>query len=83
MADYRAGNLEEIFEYTMHPIENNPTFIQEFYVKRNLEWLPKLERMVKENSAFICLGISHLEGDHGILKLLEGKGYVLTPVAAE
>jgi len=83
MADYRAGNLEEIFEYTMHPIENNPAFINEFYVKRNLEWLPKLERMVKENNAFICLGISHLEGNHGVLKLLEAKGYTLTPVTTD
>ena len=83
MADYKAGNLEEIFEYTMHPIENNPAFINEFYVKRNQEWLPKIERMVKENAAFISLGIAHLEGDHGILKLLEGKGYTLTPVPAQ
>lgn len=83
MADYKAGNLEEIFEYTMHPIENNPTFIHEFYVKRNQEWLPKIERMVKENNAFICLGIAHLEGEKGILKLLEAKGYTLTPVEAK
>lgn len=82
MADYKEGNLEEIFEYTMHPIENNPTFINEFYVKRNQEWLPKIERMVKENNAFICLGIAHLEGEKGIIKLLEAKGYTLVPVPA-
>lgn len=83
MADYRAGNLEEIFEYTLHPIEENPNFISEFYVKRNEEWLPKIERMIKENNAFISLGIAHLEGNHGILKLLEAKGYTLTPVDAK
>ena len=80
MTDYKAGNLEEIFEFTMHPIESNPNFINEFYAKRNLEWLPKIERMVKEHNSFLCLGIAHLEGDHGIIKLLEAKGYKLTPV---
>jgi uncharacterized protein YbaP (TraB family) len=80
MADYRSGDLEEIFDYTLHPLENNPKFIEEFYSKRNAEWLPKIEKMIKEDPAFIALGISHLEGEKGIIKLLEGKGYILTPI---
>jgi uncharacterized protein YbaP (TraB family) len=80
MTDYRAGNLEEIFEFSMHPIENHPNFVNEFYLKRNQEWLPKIDRMIREHNSFICLGIAHLEGDHGIIKLLEKKGYKLTPV---
>jgi uncharacterized protein YbaP (TraB family) len=83
MADYRSGDLEEIFEFTLHPIEKNAVFVEEFYYKRNEEWLPKIEKMVKENNAFISLGIAHLEGERGILKLLEAKGYTLTPVPAE
>ncbi|MEI9921698.1 MAG: TraB/GumN family protein [Bacteroidota bacterium] len=81
MVDYRGGkNLEEIFDYTLHPLENNPRFIEEFYSKRNAEWLPKIEKMMNDDSSFIALGISHLEGEKGILKLLEGKGYTLTLV---
>jgi uncharacterized protein YbaP (TraB family) len=80
MADYRAGALDEIFEYTLHPIARNATFVEEFYYKRNEEWLPKIERMIKENNAFISVGVAHLEGEKGILKLLESKGYTLTQV---
>ncbi len=80
MSDYRTANAEEIYDYTLHPLENNPRFIEEFYYKRNAEWLPKIEKMMNEDAAFIALGISHLEGEKGILKLLEGKGYKLTPV---
>lgn len=83
MADYPTGNLEEIFAYTLHPLEDSPEFIESFYFKRNEEWLPKIERMIKENKAFIALGVSHLEGERGILKLLEAKGYTLTPVPAK
>lgn len=78
MSDYRDADLQEIFDYTLHPLENNPRFIEEFYFKRNEEWLPKIERMMNEDASFIALGISHLEGERGILKLLEQKGYKLT-----
>lgn len=80
MEDYPQGNLEEIFEYTLHPLENNAQFIEEFYFKRNEEWFPKIEKMMKENSAFLSVGVSHLEGDRGLLNLLKSKGYTLTPV---
>lgn len=80
MADYRSGNTKEIYDYTLHPLENNPRFIEEFYFKRNDEWFPKIEKMMKEDASFIALGISHLEGDRGILKKLREKGYTLTPV---
>ncbi|HZY79991.1 MAG TPA: TraB/GumN family protein [Cyclobacteriaceae bacterium] len=78
MSDYRTADLQEIFDYTLHPLENNPRFIEEFYFKRNAEWLPKIEKMMAEDASFIALGISHLEGEKGILKLLEQKGYTLT-----
>jgi uncharacterized protein len=80
MERYPQESLEEIFDYTLHPVENNPIFIEEFYFKRNLEWMPKLEKMMKENPSFISVGVSHLEGEKGLLELLKAKGYTLTPV---
>lgn len=49
MDDYPPGDLDKIFEYTVHPVENNPVFIEEFYRKRNAEWMPKLDKMMHEN----------------------------------
>lgn len=83
MADYPKGDLEEIFEYTLHPTENNAIFLEEFYYKRNEEWLPKVERMMKENPSFLAFGLSHLEGERGLLALLKNKGYTLTPLKVE
>ncbi len=80
MNRYPQESLEEIFEYTLHPIENNPIFIEEFYFKRNMEWMPKLEKMMSENSSFITVGVSHLEGEKGLLELLKSKGYTLTAI---
>ena len=81
MEIYPSGDLHQIFEYTLHPVDNNPVFIEEFYTKRNLEWIPKIEKMVHDRPAFIAVGVSHLEGDKGVLKLLQEKGYTLTPIA--
>lgn len=80
MEDYPQGRLEEIFEYTLHPMENNQDFINAFYYERNKEWMPKIEKMISENVAFISVGISHLEGDGGLLNLFKEKGYTLTPI---
>ncbi len=77
---YPQESLEEIFEFTLHPVENNPIFVEEFYYKRNAEWLPKIEKMMKENPSFITVGASHFEGEKGLLKLLKEKGYILNPI---
>jgi uncharacterized protein len=80
MMNYPHGSLEDITRYTLHPVDDNPVFIEEFYTKRNLEWLPKIEKMIRDKPAFIALGISHLEGEQGILALLKSKGYTLSAV---
>jgi uncharacterized protein len=80
MADYPTGNLDEIFEFTLHPTENNPLFLEEFYYKRNEEWMPKIEKMMSDKTSFISIGISHLEGERGVLNLLKTKGYTLTGI---
>jgi uncharacterized protein YbaP (TraB family) len=81
MAAYPLGTLDEIFNYSLHPTEDNPAFIEEFYYKRNEEWLPAIQKMMKENPSFICVGVTHLEGDRGLLALLKSKGYTLTSIA--
>ena len=32
---YLRGDLDKVFEYSLHPTENNPVFVEEFYTKRN------------------------------------------------
>ncbi len=77
---YLRGDLDKVFEYSLHPTENNPVFIDEFYTKRNLEWLPKINKMINAKPSFIAVGVSHLEGEKGLLNLLKEKGYTLTPL---
>jgi uncharacterized protein len=80
VAEYPAGDLNKMFEYTLHPFENNASFIEAFYFKRNEEWLPKLDKMMHEKPSFVAVGVSHLEGERGLLSLLRSKGFTVTPV---
>lgn len=79
-AAYVKGDIDKVFEFSLHPFENNKIFIDEFYTKRNLEWIPKIEKMFSESKCFVSVGITHLEGDRGLLNLLREKGYTLTPI---
>jgi hypothetical protein len=77
---FSRGDIDKVFEYTVHPFENNADFINEFYTRRNQEWLPKIESMMKEQKSFITVGIAHLEGDNGLLALLRSKGFTVSPI---
>lgn len=79
-AAFDANDLDKIFALTLHPTEDHPDFVEAFYTKRNLEWMPKIEKMMNDKPAFITVGVTHLEGEQGLLALLRGKGYTLTPV---
>ena len=49
-------------------------------VKRNLNWLPKIKKIMQEKSSFIAVGGAHLGGKTGILALLKAEGYQIKPV---
>ncbi|MEP2935105.1 MAG: TraB/GumN family protein [Gilvibacter sp.] len=54
----------------------NETLLDE----RNLNWIPKIDSIVNKQSTTIAVGVGHLIGEKGLIKLLEEKGYTLTPI---
>lgn len=52
----------------------------EFLGDRNKKWIPQIERMIKQQSTIIAVGAGHLGGPDGVIRLLEKRGYKLTPV---
>lgn len=77
---FPRGNAEDVYRFTQHATEDSPRFLEVFYYKRNEEWLPKIDRMVHEKATFIAVGLSHLEGDRGLIAQLKSKGYTLNPI---
>lgn len=48
---------------------------------RNIDWIPKLNEAMKNNSCFIIVGALHLPGKLGVLKLLKKEGYQISPIS--
>ena len=47
---------------------------------RNRNWIPVMEELMDNESTFFAVGAGHLLGEVGILRLLQAKGYQVTPV---
>ena len=55
-------------------------FINLMVYERNRKMVEKIENYINMGNVFIAVGASHLPDEAGILNLLAGKGYVITPV---
>ena len=49
--------------------------------KRNVSWIPRLEKILEQGDAFIAVGAGHFPGPRGVLALLAARGFQLTRVA--
>ncbi len=70
--DYKSGDLSL---HVDHP--EDPSVIY-----RNMKWLPKISKLAKTADAFITVGVGHLGGENGILKLMEKNGFTVERVSS-
>lgn len=77
---YKAQNSDEIYKVTQKYFAADPNFEANLLTKRNADWIPKIEKAVKEKPSFIAVGAGHLGGKTGVLSLLREKGYKLKPI---
>lgn len=49
-------------------------------VNRNRNWVPVMERMMKEKPTFFAVGAGHLPGESGVIALLRQQGYSVKPL---
>jgi uncharacterized protein len=48
--------------------------------RRNINWIPVIERLMREAPVFVAVGAGHLAGENGVLSLLRKAGYEVKPV---
>lgn len=76
---YKVGDLHKTLEYTLHPSENDESFRKTFFDKRNAEWIPNIEKYMKQSTSFFALGAAHLADEKGVINLLRERGYTVKP----
>ncbi len=47
---------------------------------RNRNWIPVMEKMMKEKPTFFAVGAGHLPGESGVIALLRQQGYSVKPL---
>lgn len=77
---YRAQNSDALYEVTRKYFADDPNFEANLLTMRNADWIPKIEKAVKEKPSFIAVGAGHLGGKSGVLNLLREKGYKLKSI---
>lgn len=68
------GGVMNKSEFSMEGME------EELLVKRNQNWISRIQNLLSEKSSFIAVGAGHLGGSKGLVSLLKTAGYNLKPI---
>jgi uncharacterized protein YbaP (TraB family) len=81
---YVQGDLEGMLaltaEESMSSEEAQLEFENSLILKRNRVMTQRMEKIIKEQSAFVAVGAAHLGGENGIITMLRILGYTVEPL---
>lgn len=77
---WRSGDLKKLDEVAVSPMRKDyPGLYQNLLVKRNNNWIPVIEAMLKtQPTEFVLVGVAHLVGRDGVIHKLRKRGYLVT-----
>lgn len=76
---YKQQNIDQLFDY----VNTSPDLMEsqeDLLTKRNANWIPVMEKNMKQSGCFFAVGAAHLGGEIGVIALLKKKGYTVKPV---
>ena len=76
---YKEQNLSKL----MQSVEGSPDLMnaeEALLTKRNNNWIPVMEKNMKEGGCFFAVGAAHLAGKNGVIGLLQKAGYKVRAV---
>ncbi|WP_445722483.1 TraB/GumN family protein [Flavobacterium sp.] len=78
---YKSEDIEAMLAFTKES-ENKLAldFEEELLINRNQNWIPIISKVAKEKPTFFGVGVGHLAGDKGVIKLLRKKGFKVEAV---
>ncbi len=73
---WKDGRLEALHEMLFREAERYPELMDLFLKNRNLSWIDRLDRMLKNGEqVMVLIGTGHLASKDGIIQLLKNRGY--------
>jgi uncharacterized protein YbaP (TraB family) len=80
IATYKSQNIDKLHQLAIDDGSVTSNFVDVLFNKRNTEWIPSIEGLVRKQPTFIAVGAGHLAGEKGVINLLRARGYTLTPI---
>lgn len=77
---YKEQNLNELGKLSFDEKMMKKDEYENLLKKRNHAWLPQIEKIIREKSAFFAVGALHLVGTDGVIYQLRQKGYIVKPL---
>src|SRR5690625_7993108 len=81
---YAAQDLEAMYRMSS---KEEDEIMKEFNLllieQRNKNWIPAIEKLLREKPTFIAVGAGHLGGENGDIPLLRKDGYTSTPIRVD
>jgi uncharacterized protein YbaP (TraB family) len=74
--DNDLDKMEQLLTKYARFSENNDYLLKD----RNLLWMKKLPELMKAEPQFVAVGALHLAGKDGLVALLRGSGFTVTPI---
>jgi len=77
VALYTKNDLEGLMDFIDELVtdETSKTLMDEILITRNYRFTERMIVPIEKGGAFIAVGVAHLGGEEGIIKLLQHKGY--------
>lgn len=79
---YKQQNINKLYS----SVSSSPDLMEaqdDLLKNRNANWIPVIEKAMKEGQSFFAVGAAHLGGDIGVIELLRKAGYKVKPVVAK
>ncbi|MDN4501495.1 TraB/GumN family protein [Alteromonadaceae bacterium BrNp21-10] len=79
---WRTGDYQKMDQDIIVPMKKDfPSIYQSLILKRNLAWLPQIEKALStDETEFMLVGALHLVGQQGVLQQLKDLGYRLEAI---
>ena len=74
---WRSGDAAGLERVVLAPMLKEPALYDAMIVKRNRNWIPKIEECLADGHCFVVVGAAHLLGPDGLIAALKQKGYAV------
>ena len=80
LSEYKKENLLALLDMMAKSEAETPGFTEAFLNIRNRNWIPVIEKIIKDKAVFVAVGAAHLPGEEGVINLLKKQGYELKAI---